>query len=132
MIIKSDSFPLGPFKSQTLVIVSQNEPFLSCDRNVRALSKIGYSRIDHGRIGTPIMNKNVLGVDDNFSVLSDVGEANKLDNSVQRYSTNERNMAYSQIEEEILKSVFSKIVEESNSSQRTNLANSAIIEPPKL
>ena len=27
MILKSDQFPLNPFKSKTLVIVSQNEPF---------------------------------------------------------------------------------------------------------
>ena len=31
-----------------------------------------------------------------------------------------------------MKSVFSKVVEESNSSERMNLANSAIIEPPEL
>ena len=36
------------------------------------------------------------------------------------------------IEEESLKSVFSKIVEDSNSSKRMNLAKSASIEPPKL
>ena len=75
MILKSDSFPLNPLKSKTLVIASQNETFLSCDRNVRALSEIGYSRIDHGRIGTSFVNKNIWSVDDNFSVRSDVDEA---------------------------------------------------------
>ena len=55
MIIKSDSFPLNPHKSQTLVIASQNELFLSFDRNVRVSSEIGDSRIDHGRIGTPFL-----------------------------------------------------------------------------
>ena len=59
MILKSYSFPLDPLKSQTLVIASQKEPFLSCNRNVRVSSKIGNSRIDNGRIGTPIMNKNM-------------------------------------------------------------------------
>ena len=78
------------------------------------------------------MNKNIWSGDENFSVRSDVGRANKLDTSVQQYSTNERNTASPQIEEESLKSVFSKTVEESNSSERMNLANSAIIEPPKL
>ena len=97
MIIKSDTFPLKYFKSQTLMIASQNEPTLSCDRIVRAASEIGDSRIDQGMIGTPIMNKNIWSVDDNFSVRSDRGEADKLDTSVQRYSTNERNTASSQI-----------------------------------
>ena len=82
MIIKSELFPLDPLKYKTLMIASQNEPFLSCDRIVRLSSEIGDSRIDHGRIGTPIMKNNVWSVDDNFSVRSDVGKANKLDTSV--------------------------------------------------
>ena len=114
------------------MIALQNEPFLSCDRNVRALSEIGDSRIDHSRIVTPFVNKHIWSVDDNFSVQSDMDEADKLDTIVQKSPTNERNTASPQIEEGSLESVFSKIVEESNSSQRTNLANSAIIEPPKL
>ena len=57
---------------------------------------------------------------------------NKLDTSVQRSLTNEKNTASPQIEEESLKSAFSKIVEESNSREQMNLANSAIIEPPKI
>ena len=61
-----------------------------------------------------------------------MGEANKLDTSVQKSPTNERNTASPQIEEENLKRVLSKIVEESNSRERIKLANSAIIEPPKL
>ena len=62
--------------------------------------------------------------DDNFSVRGDVGEANKLDTAVNQYSTNERNTASSRIEEESLESIFSKIAEDSNSSDRMNLANS--------
>ena len=61
-----------------------------------------------------------------------MGEANKLDTSVQQSPTNERNTTSLLIEEESLKSVFSKIVEKSNSSEWMNLVNSAIIEPPKL
>ena len=93
MIFKTDTFPLDPFKSQTLVIASQNEPTLSCNRIVRASSYIGNSRIDHGSIGTPIVNKNIWSVDDNFSVRSDLDKANKLDTSVKRSPTNERNTA---------------------------------------
>ena len=130
--LKSDTFPLNSFKSQTLMIALQNEPTLSCDRIVRALSEIGDSRIDHGRIDTPFVNKNIWSVGDNFSVRSDVGEADKLNTSVQRSSTNERNTECPQIEEESLKIISSKIVEELNSSERMNLANSASIETPKL
>ena len=61
-----------------------------------------------------------------------MGEANKFDTSVQQSLTNERNITSPQIEEESMKSVFSKIVKETNSSERMNLTNSAIIEPPKL
>ena len=68
MILKSNSFPLKPLKSKTLVIAPKTEPFLSCDRNIRASIEIGDSRIDHGRIGTPFVNKNIWSGDDNFSV----------------------------------------------------------------
>ena len=132
MIFRTNTFPLGPFKSQTLVIASQNKPMLSCNRIVRASSEIEYSRIDHCRVETPIVNKNIWSVDDNFSVRSDVDEANKIDTSVQRSPTNERNMTSLRIEEESLESIFSKIVEESNLSKRVNLANSSSIESPKL
>ena len=78
------------------------------------------------------MNKTIWSVDDNFSVRSDVDEADKLNTIVQRSPTNKGNTASPQIEEESLESVFSKIVEESNSSKRMNLANSLSIETPKL
>ena len=81
------------------MITSQNEPFLSCDRNVHTSSEIGDSRIDHGRIGTPIVNKKIWSVNDNFNVRSDGGEADKLDTSVQRSSINEMNTASPQMEE---------------------------------
>ena len=83
MNLKRDSFPLNPLKSKTLVITSQTEPFLSCDSNVHALSEIGDSRPEHGRIGTPFVNKNIWSGDDNFSVRSDVGELDKLETAVQ-------------------------------------------------
>ena len=132
MIIKSDTFPLDSFKSQTVVIASRNEPTLSCNRIVRASSEIGNSRMNHGRIGTPIANKKIWSVDDNFSVRSDVDKSDKLDTSVQLSPTNEGNTASPRIEEESIKNVFSKIFEESNSSERMNLANSSSIESPKL
>ena len=65
---------------------------LSCNRIVRASSDIGNSRIDHGRIGTPIVYKKIWSVDDNF-----MDKGDKLDTIVQRYPTNERNAVSPQI-----------------------------------
>ena len=132
MILKSDSSPFNPLKSKTLVIVPLTEPFLTCDRYVRASSEIGYSRPEHGRIGTPFMNKNIWSGDDNFSVRSDVDKVDKIDTAVQRSSTDERNTASSQIEESSLEIICPKIIKESNSSERMNLANSLSIETPNL
>ena len=128
MIFKTDTFPLNPIKSQTLVIASQDESTLSSNRIIH----IGKSRIDHGRIGTPIVNKNICSVDDNFSVRNDVDEADKLNTIIQQSPTNERNTESPRIEEEIIESVFSKIVEESNLSERINLANPLSVESPNL
>ena len=83
MIFRTDTFPLDPSKSQTLVIASQNEPTLIFNRIVLALSDVGNSRIYHGRIGTPILNKNIWSEDDNIRVKIDVDEAEKLDTIVQ-------------------------------------------------
>ena len=63
---------IDPLKSQKLVIESQNEPTLSCNRIVRVWSDIGNSRIYNGRIGTPTVNKNICSEDDNFRVKTDV------------------------------------------------------------
>ena len=99
---------IDPLQSQTLVIALQNEPTLNCNRIVRALSDIGNSRIYHGRIGTPIVNKKIWSEDDNFRVKVDVDEVEKLGTIVQRYLTNKGNTASSQIEEESIESIFSK------------------------
>ena len=56
----------------------------------------------------------------------------KLDTIVHQSPTNERNTASPKIEEESLESIFYKIVEESNLSERMNLTNSLGIEIPKL
>ena len=99
IVFRTDVFPLDPFKSQTIVIALQNEPTLSCNRIVCASSDIGNSRIDHGRIGTPIVNKNIWSEDDNFRIKIYVDEEDKLDTIVQRSLTNERNTASPRIEE---------------------------------
>ena len=132
MIFKTDTFPLNPFKSQMLVIASQDKSTLIINRIVRTSSDIGNSRIDHGRIGTPIVNTQIWSGDDNFNVRSDMVKADKLDTIVQQSLTSERNTPSPRIEEESLESVFSKIVEESNLSEWMDLVNSMGIESPKL
>ena len=66
--------------------------------------------------------------------VSEVALAKRINSPLtfNKSSTNERNTAYPIIKEEIIKSVFYKIVEDLNSSEQMNLANSPIIEPPKL
>ena len=83
MILKSDLFPFNTPKSKTIVIAPLTGPFLNSDRGVRTLSEIGDSRPEYGRIGTPFVNKHIWNGDDNFSVRSDVREADKLDTAVQ-------------------------------------------------
>ena len=118
MTLESDSFPFDPLKAQTLIITTLTEHFLTSDGDVRSTSVIGYSRPNHGRIGTPFVNKDIWSRDYTFSVRSDVGELDKLDTAVQRSSTDKRDMAPLRIEEGIPKSIFPEIVEEFNSSER--------------
>ena len=82
MILKSRFFPFNPLNYKTLVIAPLTESFLASDRYVRVSSEIGDSRPEHGRIGTPFVNKTIWSGDDNFSVRSDIGELDKLDTSV--------------------------------------------------
>ena len=88
---------INPFKSQTLVIASQNENFLICNRKIRASSEIGNSRIDHGRIGTPIVNKTIGSEDENFRVKIDVDKADRPETIVQRSPNNKNNTESLQI-----------------------------------
>ena len=79
-------------------------------RKVRPSSKIGDSRPDHGKIGTPFVNKYIWSRDDALSFRSDVVELDKLDTTVQRSSTDERNTAPSRIEGGSLESISPKII----------------------
>ena len=66
------------------------------------------------------------------TVRNDAGEADKLDAAVQRYSTDEWNTASSRIEEGSPESIFRKVVEKSDSSERMNLTNSLSVHNPEL
>ena len=78
------------------------------------------------------MNKDICSRDDALSVRSDVSKLDKLNTAVQKSSTDESNTASSQIEEGSLENICPKIVEESNLSERMNLANSVLVQTPKL
>ena len=57
------------------------------------------------------MNEDISSRDDvRSTVRNDVGEADKLDATVEGSSTNEWNMASSRIEESTLKSIFRKVI----------------------
>ena len=87
-MLETDSFPFDPLKAQTLMVVSLVKPFLASNGNVRSASIIGASRPDQSRIIAPGMNEDVSSRDDvRSTVRNDVGEADKLDATVERSST---------------------------------------------
>ena len=131
LTLEIDYFPFNPLKAETLMVAPLDEPFLASDGNVRSASIIGASMLDQSRIIAPGMNKDISSRDDvRSTVRSDVGEADKLDVAVQRSSSNEWNTASSRIVEGSTESIFHKVVEKSDSSERMNLANSLRIHTP--
>ena len=100
---------------------------------VRSAIIIGASRPDQSRIIAPGMNKDISSRDYVLStVRSDVGEADKLDADVQISLSNEWNATPSQIVEGSPESIFRKVVEKSDSSERMNIANYLSVHTPEL
>ena len=86
--LESDSFTFDPLQAKTLMVTSLVESFLESNGNVRSASIIGASRPDQSRIFSPWMNKDISSRDDvRSTVRNDVGEADKLDATVERYPT---------------------------------------------
>ena len=88
--LESDSFPFNPEQAKTLMVISLVESLLASNSNVRSASIIGASRPDQSRIYAPGMNKDIPCR--NYvrsTVRNDVGEADKLDATVEGYSTDE-------------------------------------------
>ena len=132
-MLRTDSFPFDPLKAQTLMVASLVEYFLTSNGNVRLASIIGASRPDQSRIIAPGMNEDISSRDDiRSTVRNDVGEADKLDATVQRSSTDEWNTAFSLIVEGSPESIFRKVVEKFDSRERMNLANSLSVQTPEL
>ena len=133
MTLKSYSFAFDPLKAQTLVIAPFKGTFLTSDRDVRSTSVIVASRPNHSRIGTPFTRKDISSGEDVFSTVQNIIDvSDKIDTAIQKSLNDNKNTAPSRIEEGSPKSIFTEIVEESNSSKQMNLANSLGVHTPKL
>ena len=90
MSLESDSFPFDPLQAKALMVTSLVESFLASNGNVRSASIIGASRPDQSRIFAPGMNEDISRRDDvQSTVRNDVGEADKLDTTIEQSSTDE-------------------------------------------
>ena len=79
------------------------------------------------------MNEDISSRNDvRSTVRSDVSEADKLDTTVQRSSSNKWNAEPSRIVEVSPKIIFRKIIEKSDSSERMNLVKSLGVQTPEL
>ena len=79
------------------------------------------------------MHKDIYGRDNvQSTVRNDVREADKLDTTVEGFTTNERNTASLLIEECTPKSIFRKGIKNLDLSNRMNLANSVPVKTPYL
>ena len=115
------------------MVAPLNEHFLARDEDKRSKSILGASRPNQIRIVAPGMNEDISSINDvRSTVRSDVGEADKLDNAVQRYLSDKWNAAPLLIIEGIPKSIFRDIVKNSDSSEQMNLANSLGVQTPEL
>ena len=98
MSLESDYFPFDPLQVKTLMVTSLVECFLASNGNVRSASIIGASSPDQSRIIAPGMNEDISSRYDVRSTFrNDVGVADKLDATVERFSTDEWNTASSLI-----------------------------------
>ena len=98
--LKIDSFPFDPEQVQTLMVTSLIEALLASNGNIRSTSIFGTSRTNQSRIFSPGMHKDISGRDNVRSIVrNDVRIADKLDTTVEGFTTVERNTASSQIEE---------------------------------
>ena len=96
VLLGSNYFPFDPEQAQTLMVTSLIEALLASNGNIRLTSILGANRTNQSRIFAPGMHKDISSRDDILStVLNDFGEADKLDTTVDRSTTDERNTASS-------------------------------------
>ena len=131
--LESDSFLFNPEQAKTLMFTSLVESLLTSNGNVCLESIIGASRPDKSRIFAPEMNKDISCRDYvQSTVRNDVGEADKIDATVEGSLSDEWNTASSQIEESTPKSIFRKVIKQLDSRDRMNLTNSLIVQTTDL
>ena len=134
ILFETNTFQLNSLQSETLVNGPQVESVEITNRIICAPSdskKISWNHIS--RIDTQGVNEDIWGVIDTTSnVLSGTDNVEKLDTIVQCYTTQERNLESSRIEEEILKIIFPELVTKLETSVQVNLSNSVVREIPKF
>ena len=109
------------------------EAFLTRNGHIRTTGIVGTSRPNHSRIIAPGMHEDILRVNDvKTTVQSDVRVMEKLDTTVEAFTSNGRNTESSGIIESAPESVFVKNNEQFDSSGRANFANSVPVESPDL
>ena len=115
------------------MLTSFVEDFLARNRNIRTTSIVGARRPNHSRIFPPGMHEDISGRDNVLStVRNDARIVDKLDTSVEGFTTNERKTASSRIAECNPKIIFVKEINEFESSIKMNLAKSVPVKTPDL
>ena len=109
------------------------EAFLTRNGHIHTTGIIGTSRPDHSRIIAPVMHEDILsGNNVTTTVRSDVRVMEKLDTTVEAFTSNERNTESWGIIESAPESVFVKKSEQFDSSGWVDFANSVPVELPDL
>ena len=133
MPLKSNSFPFHKKEASTLMFTPFIEAFLTRNGHIRTTGIIGTSRPDHSPILTPGMNEDILsGNNMTTTFRSDVRVMEKLETTVEAFTSDERNTESSVIIENAPKSVFVKEIEQFDSIGRMKFANSVPFESPDL
>ena len=120
MSLKGDSFPFDEEETPTLVLTYFVEAFLTRNRNIRTTSIVGACRPNHSRIFFPGMHKDISGEDNvRSTVRNDVRMADKLDTTVEAFTTDEGNTASLRIVECAPKIIFIKEIKEFDSISKS-------------
>ena len=98
MSLKCDSFPFDKKEAPTLVLASFVEAFLTRNCHICTASIVGARRPNHSRIFSPGMHEDISGGDNvRSTVRNDVRIVDKLDTTVEAFTTDKKNTAPSQI-----------------------------------
>ena len=95
--LKGKYFPFDKEQAKTLMLTSLVEAILARNRNIGTTSILGAHRTNQSQIFASGMHKDISDRDNvRSTVRNDVHEADKLDTTVDRSTTDERNTASSQ------------------------------------